>query len=335
MKQEANVPPMTALKDIVVVVPARLHDHAVKRVEQTFRLVRADRADPALIAPDVLREARGVAAMTTIDAAFIDALPNLEIIAGFGVGYDAIDARHAGARNVMVTNTPDVLSEEVADTALGLLLNTVREFPKAEKWLRDGNWAASGGYRLTPGTLRGRTVGIFGMGRIGLAIARRLEAFGLPIAYHNRRRVEGLDYAYYPSLVALAEAVDTLISVAPGGPSTEKAVNAEVLKALGPDGVFVNVGRGSTVDEPALAAALADRTIFAAGLDVFADEPRVPQALLDADNACLLPHVGSASVHTRRAMADLCIDNLVSWFTEGRALTPVPETAHATPRARA
>lgn len=326
---------MTALKDIVVIVPARLHDHAVKRVEQTFRLVRADRADPALIAPDVLREARGVAAMTTIDAAFIDALPNLEIVAGFGVGYDAIDARHAGAKNVMVTNTPDVLSEEVADTALGLLLNTVREFPKAEKWLRDGNWVAKGGYRLTPGTLRGRRIGIFGMGRIGLAIARRLEAFGLPIAYHNRRRVEGVDYAYYPSLVALAEAVDTLISVAPGGASTEKAVNAEVLKALGPDGVFVNVGRGSTVDEPALAAALANRTIFAAGLDVFADEPRVPQALLDADNACLLPHVGSASVHTRRAMADLCVDNLVSWFTEGRALTPVPETVHATPRARA
>jgi lactate dehydrogenase-like 2-hydroxyacid dehydrogenase len=335
MKQEANVRPMAALEDIVVIVPARLHDHAVERVGRTFRLVRAERADPALIAPDVLRQARGVAAMTTIDAAFIDGLPDLEIIAGFGVGYDAIDARHAGTRNVMVTNTPDVLSEEVADTALGLLLNTVREFPKAEKWLRDGNWVARGGYRLTPGTLRGRRIGIFGMGRIGLAIARRLEAFGLPIAYHNRRRVEGVEYAYYPTLLALAEAVDTLISVAPGGASTEKAVNAEVLKALGPDGVFVNVGRGSTVDEPALAAALADGTIFAAGLDVFADEPRVPQSLLDADNACLLPHVGSASVHTRRAMADLCVDNLVSWFTEGRALTPVPETAHVTPRSRA
>ncbi len=326
---------MSALQQITVLIPGRLHEHAVQRIDKTFRLVRAEKADPALIAPEVLREARGVAAMTTIDAAFIDALPNLEIIAGFGVGYDAIDARHAGTCGVMVTNTPDVLSEEVADTALGLLLNTVREFAKAEKWLRDGNWVAKGGYRLTPGTLRGRTIGIFGLGRIGLAIARRLEAFGLPIAYHNRRPVEGVGYAYYPTLLELAGAVDTLISVAPGGAATEKAVNAEVLKALGPDGVFVNVGRGSTVDEAALAAALADRTIFAAGLDVFADEPRVPQALLDAENACLLPHVGSASVATRRAMADLCVDNLVAWFGEGRALTPVPETAHVAQGAKA
>ena len=329
---------MSALQEITVLIPGRLHEHAVQRIGKTFRLVRADKADPALLAPEVLKETRAVAAMTTIDAAFIDARPNLESIANFGVGHDAaeqrdrlggaLDARHAGTRGVMVTNTPDVLTEEVADTALGLLLNTVREFPKAEKWLRDGNWVAKGGYRLTPGTLRGRTVGIFGLGRIGLAIARRLEAFGLPIAYHNRRQVEGVGYTYYPTLLALAGAVDTLISVAPGGAATEKAVNAEVLKALGPDGVFVNVGRGSTVDEAALAAALADGTIFAAGLDVFADEPRVPQALLDAENACLLPHVGSASVHTRRAMADLCVDNLVAWFSDGRALTPVPETAH-------
>lgn len=326
---------MSALQEITVLIPGRLHEHAVQRIGKTFRLVRADKADPALLAPEVLKETRAVAAMTTIDAAFIDALPNLEIIANFGVGYDAVDARHAGTRGVMVTNTPDVLTEEVADTALGLLLNTVREFPKAERWLRDGNWVAKGGYRLTPGTLRGRTVGIFGLGRIGLAIARRLEAFGLPIAYHNRRKVEGVGYTYYPTLLALAGAVDTLISVAPGGAATEKAVNAEVLKALGPDGVFVNVGRGSTVDEAALAAALADGTIFAAGLDVFADEPRVPQALLDAENACLLPHVGSASVHTRRAMADLVVDNLVAWFGDGRALTPVPETAHVAKGAKA
>lgn len=324
---------MSELKETVVLVPGRLHDHAAQRIGSTFRIVRIERADPALLTPELAREAKGVAGMTTISAAFIDALPNLEIIANFGVGYDAVDARHAGAGDVMVTNTPDVLTEEVADTTVGLLLNTVREFAKAEAWLRDGNWVAKGGYRLTPGTLRGRTVGIFGLGRIGLAVARRLEAFGLPIAYHNRRPVEGVGYAYYPSLVALAEAVDTLVSVAPGGAATEKAVNAEVLKALGPNGVFVNVGRGSTVDEPALAAALADGTIFAAGLDVFADEPRVPQALLDAENACLLPHVGSASVHTRRAMADLCVDNLVAWFSEGRALTPVPETAHVKKRA--
>jgi lactate dehydrogenase-like 2-hydroxyacid dehydrogenase len=189
-----------------------------------------------------------------------------------------------------------------------------------------------GDYPLSRLTLRGRSVGIFGMGRIGLAVARRLEAFGLAVAYHNRRQVEGLAYHYHPTLKGLAEAVDTLISVAPGGASTEKAVNAEILSALGRNGVFVNIGRGSTVDEAALAAALANGTIAAAGLDVFADEPNVPPALLAAPNTSLLPHVGSASEHTRHAMADLCVDNLVSWFSERRPLTPVPETVQIKPR---
>jgi lactate dehydrogenase-like 2-hydroxyacid dehydrogenase len=208
------------------------------------------------------------------------------------------------------------------------LINTVRELPRAEKYLREGRWVKEGPYRLTPATLRGRKAGIFGMGRIGQAIARRLEAFGLTVAYHNRRQVEGLAYEYHPTLVSLAGAVDTLISVVPGGGSTLKAVNAEVLKALGPNGVFVNIGRGSTVDEDALAAALRDGIIFGAGLDVFADEPKVPKALLDVPNASLLPHVGSASVHTRNAMADLVVDNLESWFSKGEPVTAVPETAH-------
>jgi lactate dehydrogenase-like 2-hydroxyacid dehydrogenase len=180
--------------------------------------------------------------------------------------------------------------------------------------------------------LRGRSAGIFGLGRIGKAIALRLEVFGMSVAYYNRNPVEGSSYRYYPSLVDLAKAVDTLICVAPGGKGTEKAVNAEVLDALGPDGVFVNVGRGSSVDEDALAAALENGTIRAAGLDVFADEPNIPQRLLDAPNTCLLPHVGSASVYTRDAMADLQVDNLVSWFSEGKAITPVSETRHVRPR---
>lgn len=317
---------MTSAKDIAILIPGRLHEHAVARVGAAFDVVRAERADAALLSPEERRRIRGIAAMTRIDAAFIDALPNLAIIANFGVGYDAVDAAHAARRGVMVTNTPDVLTEEVADTALGLLLNTVRELPKAERWLREGKWKSAGGYPFTRGTLRGRRAGIFGMGRIGLAIARRLEAFGLPIAYHNRSRVEGVDYAYRPTLLDLARDVDTLISVAPGGAATEKAVDAQVLAALGPDGVFVNIGRGSTVDEDALAAALANGTILAAGLDVFADEPNVPEALLRAENACLLPHVGSASQHTRRAMADLLADNLESWFAGKGALTPVAET---------
>jgi lactate dehydrogenase-like 2-hydroxyacid dehydrogenase len=317
-----------------ILVPGRLHEHAEKRVDGTFRMVRLERADPALVTDEMAEGVRGIAAMTAINAAFIDALPKLEIIANFGVGYDAVDAKHAGKKGVMVTNTPDVLTDEVADTALGLLLNTVRELPKAEAWLREGRWVSDGAYPLTKTTLRGRRAGIFGMGRIGLAIAHRLQAFGLPIAYHNRSRVENVSYDYHLTLLGLAEAVDTLISVAPGGAATEKAINMKVLEALGPNGVFINIGRGSTVDEAALAAALAGGTIRAAGLDVFEDEPRVPQALLDAPNACLLPHVGSASVHTREAMADLVVDNLVTWFGQGRPLTPVPETAHVVAKQR-
>ena len=313
--------------EITILVPGHLHPRAVERVEQNFRMVRIDRSDPALIDAELASNVRGAAVMTRVDAAFVDALPNLEIVASFGVGYDQVDAKHCALRGVMVTNTPDVLTEEVADTALGLLINTVRELPKAETWLRAGRWQAEGPYRLTPATLRGRHAGIFGMGRIGQAIARRLEAMGLKVSYHNRRQVDGVAYDYYPSLKELAAAVDTLISVVPGGASTDKAVNAEIFEALGPDGVFINIGRGTTVDEPALIEALAKGTIRAAGLDVFADEPRVPEALIALPNACLLPHVGSATEHTRSAMADLVVDNLLSWFTEGKAISPVPETS--------
>ncbi|CDX60718.1 Glyoxylate/hydroxypyruvate reductase A HPR2 [Mesorhizobium plurifarium] len=311
---------------VAILVPADFNDHAVSRIDKAFRPVRIERADPALVTEEMRATVRGIASYAGISAAMIDALPNLEIIASFGVGYDSVDANHAAKRGVMVTNTPDVLTEEVADTAIGLLINTVRELYAAEKWLRDGDWAEKGNYRLSRLTLRGRSVGIFGMGRIGRAVARRIEAFGLPIAYHNRRRVEGLAYDYHATLKGLAEAVDTLICVAPGGAATERAINAEILSALGSNGVFVNIGRGSTVDEAALAAALESGAIAAAGLDVFAEEPNVPRALLDAPNTSLLPHVGSASVHTRRAMADLCVGNLVSWFAERRPLTPVPET---------
>ncbi|MBL8578456.1 MAG: 2-hydroxyacid dehydrogenase [Mesorhizobium sp.] len=321
---------MTAndLSRITILVPGKLNAHAAERIRKTFDMVTMDVADSDKIPADLAEKVRGIAAFGGISAAFMKKLPKLEIVASFGVGYDSVDAAHAGKTDVMVTNTPDVLTEEVADTALGLLINTVREFPKAENYLREGRWVKEGPYRLTAGTLRGRNAGIFGMGRIGQAIARRLEAFGLSVAYHNRRQVEGLPYEYHPTLVSLASAVDTLISVVPGGPSTAKAVNTEVLKALGPSGVFVNIGRGSTVDEDALATALADGTIYAAGLDVFADEPNVPKALLDVPNASLLPHVGSASIYTRNAMADLVVDNLISWFAEGKPVTAVPETAH-------
>jgi lactate dehydrogenase-like 2-hydroxyacid dehydrogenase len=319
---------------LVVMVRSRPQDHALRRLEKLFRVVCIDRPDPALIDETIRGTVRGVASFAGFNAALIDGLPKLEIIALFGVGYDMVSAAHAAKRHVVVTNTPDVLTEEVADTAVGLLINTIRELPRAEAWLRTERWARDGMYRLSPLSLRGRTIGIHGLGRIGMAIARRLEAFGLSVAYHNRRPVPGVGYRYYPTLSELAVAVDTLISVVPGGPATEKVVNAEVLAALGPSGVFVNIGRGSTVDEAALAAALSNGTIAAAGLDVFADEPKVPQALLDAPNATLLPHIGSASEQTRRAMADLVVDNLAAWFATGRPLTPVPETSAVTTEKR-
>ncbi len=311
-----------------ILVSGKVHDHVVARIDEAFRLIHIERPEPSLLSPQDIAAVRGISAFGGIDAAFIDAFPNLEIIANFGVGYDSVDAAHAGAKGVMVTNTPDVLTEEVADLTVALLLATLREVPKAEAWLRQGKWVSEGNYRFSPLSLRGRHIGIFGLGRIGLAVAKRLEAFGVSIAYHNRRPAEGFAYSYHPTLKGLAAAVDTLICIAPGGAATEKAINAEILAALGPEGVLINTGRGSTVDEAALAAALRDGTIAAAGLDVFADEPNVPQALLEAPNTVLLPHVASASVATRRAMADLCVDNLVSWFGARRALTPVPETAH-------
>jgi lactate dehydrogenase-like 2-hydroxyacid dehydrogenase len=318
---------MKLLDEIYVLVPGRLNEHALSLIRKTFKLETIPTGDAALITPKMVENVRGIASMAAVDARLIDSLPRLEIIANFGVGYDAVDAAHAATKGIMVTNTPDVLTEEVADTALGLLINTVRELPKAEKWLREGRWPKEGSFPLGA-TLRGRRAGIFGMGRIGAAIAARLEALGMSVAYHNRSRIEGSPCDYYPTLRELAEAVDILICVAPGGKGTEKAVNAEVLKALGPDGVFINIGRGSSVDEDALAAALENRTIHAAGLDVFANEPNVPPRLLAVPNACLLPHVGSSTVHTRNAMAKLQVDNLISWFGEGRALTPVRETRH-------
>ncbi len=314
------------LKAIRVLVPGRLNPHALERVRNEFTAVEIASADPALIDADMAANVRAIASMTTISADLMQALPRLEIVANFGVGYDAVDSGHAGGNGIMVTNTPDVLTEEVADTAIGLLLNTVRELSAAEAYMRAGNWSAKGNYRLTPLTLRGRTAGIFGMGRIGQAIAKRLEAFGIAVHYHNRRKAQELAYPYHASLVDMARAVDTLIVVVPGGEATRNAVNAEVLSALGPNGVLINIGRGSTVDEDALIAAMTNGVIAAAGLDVFDDEPHVRTELFSLRNTVLLPHVGSASVHTRKAMGDLCVDNLVSWFSGNGAVTPVPET---------
>jgi lactate dehydrogenase-like 2-hydroxyacid dehydrogenase len=278
------------------------------------------------VGPEIKAICTGTFTGVKTDDTMMAACPNLKIIANFGVGYDSVDVAAAARRGVVITNTPDVLTEEVADTALGLLLNTVREFSRAEKWLRDGRWAADGDYRLTPASLRDRSVGIAGLGRIGKAIARRVEAFGVPVSYYGRKAQPGVSHRHYSDLVALAHDVDTLIVVTPGGSDTQNLINAAVLNALGPRGILVNMSRGSVVDESALIEALKNRTILAAGLDVFVNEPRINPAFLQLDNATLLPHVGSASQYTRNAMGQLVMDNLIA-FADGKPpKTPVPET---------
>jgi lactate dehydrogenase-like 2-hydroxyacid dehydrogenase len=278
------------------------------------------------IAPKV----RGLAIAYTankVDGAFMSRFPKLEIVASFGVGYDHVDAKWAGEHGIIVTNTPDVLNEEVADTALGLLLCTAREFPQAERYLRAGKWE-NAAYPLSKATLRDRTVGIVGMGRIGRAIARRLEAFGVPVVYHSRNPQKDVSYKYYPDLVAMARDVDTLMVIVPGGAATRNLINKRVLEALGPNGILINMARGSVVDEPALIEALKSKTIMSAGLDVFVNEPHVPPELIAMDNVVLFPHLGSASEYTRRAMDQLVVDNLLAWFSGKPPLTPVPETPY-------
>ena len=259
-----------------------------------------------------------------IDAALMSRFPKLEIVSSFGVGYDHIDAAWAGEHGIVVTNTPGVLDEDVADIAMALTIAAVRRLPQAERYLRDGRWP-SAPFPLTA-SLRGRTMGILGLGRIGKQIAKRAQAFGLDIVYHGRKPQSDVPYLYYPTLVGMAKACDVLMVAAPGGAGTRHIVNREIIEAVGPEGIIVNVSRGSLIDETALIEALKDRKLLGAGLDVFEHEPNVPEALLALDNAVLLPHVGSASVHTRQAMADLMIDNLKSWLDGKGPLTPVPET---------
>ncbi len=259
-----------------------------------------------------------------IGHAAFDTFPKVEIVANMGVGYDGIDCAAAAERGIVVTNTPDVLTEEVADTTLGLVLMTVRELSAAERYLRAGKWP-NGSYPLSA-SLRDRTAGIVGLGRIGKAVARRLEAMQVPVVYHNRHAAPDVSWRYYADLIEMAKDVDLLLSVLPGTASTRNLIDAAVLKALGPNGIFINIGRGTVADEPALIRALQDGTIRAAGLDVFVDEPNVPAELVALDNVVLLPHVGSASVYTRDAMGQLAVDNLTNWFANGAPLTPVPET---------
>jgi lactate dehydrogenase-like 2-hydroxyacid dehydrogenase len=278
--------------------------------------------DAAALA-SIAGKVRGLVALgtSTVSAGFIAQFPALEIISVFGVGYDGIDVQAAHQRGIVVTNTPDVLTDDVADLCLGLILSVAREIPAAERFLRSGQWK-NGAFRLAR-KVSGSRLGIIGLGRIGSAVVRRAEGFGMSIAYTDLKENPGASYRFYPTLLELAANSDFLVVSAFGGPTTRNLVNAEVLKALGPNGYLINISRGSLVDEPALVEALKSRTIRGAAIDVFAKEPNVPAELLTMENAVLTPHMASGTVQTRQAMADLTFANLEAYFGGKPVLTPV------------
>jgi lactate dehydrogenase-like 2-hydroxyacid dehydrogenase len=289
------------------------------------KVVAADDRDAFVAAHNDVRAIACSATTERVPGDFMARFPKLQIVSSFGVGYDHMDVKWAAEHGVILTNTPNVLTEEVADTALGLLLCTLREFPQAERYLRAGKWRDKD-YPLTKGSLRNRTVGLVGLGAIGQAIARRLDAMKVPVVYHTRQPRRELPYRHYQKLLDMAREVDILLVIVPGGAATRNMINAEVLDALGPDGILINMARGSVVDEPALINALKEKRIMAAGLDVYAKEPEVPQELIAMENVVLFPHLGSASVFTREKMDQLIVDNILAWAAGKPPLTPVAET---------
>jgi lactate dehydrogenase-like 2-hydroxyacid dehydrogenase len=256
-----------------------------------------------------------------VNAALIDALPKLRLIAHFGVGYDNVDVVHAKRKGVVVTNTPDVLTDCVADLAIALMIDVARGLTAGDRYVRAGRWLK--GAMPLASKVSGKNLGILGLGRIGLAIARRAEGFDMAIRYHNRRQVPGAPYPYCHSVAELAKSSDFLVVATSGGEATRGLVSGEVLEALGPAGFLVNISRGTVIDEPALVEALAAKRIAGAALDVFVDEPNVPPAFIAMENVVLAPHIASATVETRAAMGQLVLDNLRSFFGTGMAVTPL------------
>lgn len=266
---------------------------------------------------------------TGVDAELMSALPRLGAVVHFGVGYDTTDVEEAARRGIAVSNTPDVLTDCVADTAVGLMIDVLRQFSAADRYVRAGRWPIDGDYPLTRQVSNTR-VGIVGLGRIGRVIAHRLSAFGCSIRYHNRRRVVDAPFTYVASPVELAREVDVLIVAAAGGAETRHLIDRDVIDAIGVNGYVINISRGSVIDEDALVDALTAGRLAGAGLDVFADEPRVPDALLAMDNVVLLPHVASGTEQTRAAMENLTLRNLGQFLETGELVTPVPMPVAAT-----
>jgi lactate dehydrogenase-like 2-hydroxyacid dehydrogenase len=306
-----------------IIITAAGHKGTLERLQSEFNAVKLWEAPDRDAALKATAHVRALAHFggSKVDGKLMDALPKLEIISNFGVGVDQIDLDAAKKRKIIVTNTPDVLNDCVADTAIALVLNTLRKYPQAEAYLRSGYWPTRGPYPLAT-SVGGKTLGILGLGRIGEAIAKRAQAFGMKIRYHNRNR-KNVPYPYDADPVALAKNSDVLLIVTPGGAGTAKLVNAKVLDALGPQGYVVNVARGSVVDELVLLRYLQEKKIAGAGLDVFEQEPTVPAEFYSLDNAVLFPHVASATVETRKAMGDLQVENLHLHFGGKPVKTPV------------
>lgn len=257
-----------------------------------------------------------------VGAEVMRSLPNLRAVINFGVGYDTTDVAQAASRGITVSNTPDVLNDCVADTAMALYLDLLRGISSADRYVRRGDWLSKGNFPLAT-KASGKRVGILGLGRIGRVIARRLEGFDCEISYHSRNQVEGVSYRYAATPRELAAGCDVFIVAAAGGPGSARLVDAEVIDAIGPEGYLINIARGSVVDEDALVAALLAGRLAGAGLDVFAEEPKVPEDLLALENVVLLPHLGSGTHETRAAMAELTLANLHSFVTTGAVLTEV------------
>jgi hydroxypyruvate reductase len=307
-----------------ILTVAKLWPPYLEELQQTYvvhdRTHELDAAAFAQIAPRIKAIAGGGESQVT--RALMAQLPALEMISVFGVGYDRYDVAAARERGIPITNTPDVLTDDVADMGISLMLAIARTIPQADKYVREGKWP-SGSMPLAR-KVTGARLGIVGLGRIGSAIARRAAGFDMSIAYTSRNKVADSPYTYYPTPAALAAEVDFLMVITPGGAGTKGLINAEVLKALGAKGYLINVARGSVVDEAALIAALQNNVIAGAALDVFENEPHVPAALCAMSHVVLAPHVASATWQTRRAMADLAFGNLQAHFAGHPLLTPVP-----------
>lgn len=301
-------------------------DRMRKRLEAEFTITKLfDQSDRAAF---LAAQGDSFLAVATdghygVPADVMASCPNLKVAASYGVGYDAIDTDACVARGILVSHTPDVLNDEVADTAVMLWLAVSRDLIRADAWVRDGTWERDGNMPLAR-SIQARQVGILGMGRIGKTIADRVQMFGAKVHYHTRSPKD-VPFTYHEDLVSMAQATDVLIVITPGGAATRHLVNAEVLNAIGPEGTLINVSRGSVVDEEALVAALSEKRLGAAGLDVFENEPKVPDALKAMPNVVLTPHIGSATVETRQAMGDLVCDNLSQFLKDGGLVTPIPE----------